>query len=214
MYKVRNSIFETNSSSSHALVYSQANPNRIEYKLETDNGVLTIHFRDYGWSGPESLTGFGTDDILASSNDKLDYVMTTLCRHLNWGDEHYTTYEEAKVMIANGAIYENDEARALLVRIQDLCPEIMEVKFELNVDEYGDPFGSIDHQSQDLLNNEDLIEVIFNKGCLIVIDNDNSDYYDTFNESLEPGLNTGLRAYVDSSFTYSKYNITEKDFEK
>ena len=83
MKKIRKGIFETNSSSSHALVYSQKNPNRIEYELKTDNGVLTIHFRDYGWSGPESFYGFGTDDILASSNDKLDYVATRLCIHLN-----------------------------------------------------------------------------------------------------------------------------------
>jgi len=214
MLKVRNSVFETNSSSSHALVYSQTNQNRIEYKLETDNGVLTIHFRDYGWSGPESFYGFGTDDILASSNDKLDYVMTSLCRQLNWGEEHDTTYDEAKVMIANGAIYENDEARALLEKIQDLCPEIKEIKFELNVDEYGDPFGSIDHDSQDLLDDEDLIKVIFNKGCLIVIDNDNSDYYDAFNPTLKPGLNTGVQVYVGSDHTCSKYNITEEDFEE
>ncbi len=83
MKKIRKGVFETNSSSSHSLVYSQKNPNRIEYELKTDNGVLTIHFRDYGWSGPESFYGFGTDDILASSNDKLDYVATRLCIHLN-----------------------------------------------------------------------------------------------------------------------------------
>ncbi len=214
MYKIRNNLFETNSSSSHALVYSQANPNRIEYKLETKDGVLTIHFRDYGWTGPGHLVGFGTDDILASSNDKLDYVMTSLCRHLNWGDEHDPTYEEAKTMIANGAIYEIDEARALLVRIQDLCPEIKEIRFKVNADKYSNPFGSIDHQSQDLLDDEDLIEVIFNKGCLIVIDNDNSNYYVAFDSSLKPGLNSGLKSSADSSCTYSKYNITEKDFEE
>lgn len=212
MIKIRNNVFETNSSSSHSLVYSKANPNRIEYKLETDNGILTIHFRDYGWSGPESLTGFGTDDILASSNDKLDYVATTLCRHLNWGEEHDTTHKEAEQMIAAGIVYEWIED--LLGKIKEKCPEVKEIKFELNVDDYGDPFGSIDHQSQDLLDDEDLINVIFNKGCLIVIDNDNSDYYDAFNPSLEPGLNTGIKLYVDSPYTCSKYNITEKDFEE
>jgi len=211
MLKIRNDVFETNSSSSHALVYSQKNPNRIEYKLETDNGVLTIHFRDYGWSGPESLTGFGTDDLLVTSNDKLDYVATTLCRQLNWGDEHDTTHKEAEQMIAAGLVYE--ELEDLLEKIKEKCQEVKEIKFELNAEEYGDPFGSIDHQSQDLLDDEDLMRVIFNKGCMIVIDNDNSDYYDAFNPTLKPGLNTGVQVYVGSNYTCSKYNITEKDFE-
>jgi hypothetical protein len=47
-----------------------------------------------------------------------------------------------------------------------------------------------------------------------VIDNDNSDYYVAFDSSLKPGLNNGLKSSADSSCTYSKYNITEKDFEK
>lgn len=209
MLKIRNSVFETNSSSSHALVYSQKNPNRIEYELKTDNGVLTIHFRDYGWSGPESLTGFGTDDLLLASNDKLDYVATTLCRNLNWGEEHYTTHKEAEQMIAAGIVYEQLED--LLEKIKEKCPEVKGVKFELNIEEYGDPFGSIDHQSQDLLNNEDLIKIIFNKGCMIVIDNDNSDYYQFFDLELEPGLNR--KAWPGGS-TWNVYNITEKDFEE
>ena len=37
MIQIRNSVFETNSSSSHALVYSQKNPNNIKYELKTDN---------------------------------------------------------------------------------------------------------------------------------------------------------------------------------
>ena len=207
MFKVRNNVFETNSSSSHSLVYSQKNPNRIEYKLQTDNGILTIHFRDYGWCGPDSFDGFGTDDILASSNYKLDYVMTRLCRHLNWGEEHDPTHEEAKIMISNGAIYEVDEAAELLEKIQKLCPEIKEIRFELN--EYGDPFGSIDHESRDLLDGENLINIIFNKGCLIVIDNDNSSHYEFFNEYLKPGEGS-LYGWGGKR---SVYNITEKDFE-
>lgn len=211
MLKVRNSIFETNSSSSHALVYSQANPNRVEYKLETDNGVLTIHFRDYGWNGPSSFYGFGTDDILASSNDKLDYVATKLCRHLNWenDDKGYITHKDAEQMISNGIV--DEELDDLLNKIKDLCPEVKEINFELNVEEYGDPFGSIDHQSQDLLDDEDLIKVIFNKGCLIIIDSDNSRYYEAFNPELKPGLNE----HIPTPYTTKTvYNITEKDFEE
>ncbi len=210
MIKIRKSTFETNSSSSHCLVYSQANPNRIEYKLETDNGVLTIHFKSYGWCGPND------QDILASSNDKLDYIMTRLCRHLGWECDKNgwciddVSYSKAEEMIETGAIYEIDEARELLVRIQDLCPEIKEVEFELNY--FGDVFGEIDHQSQDLLDNEDLINIIFNKSCLILITNDNSDYYEIFNEDLKPGLNKTSSRWTGEE--YNCYNITEEDFEK
>lgn len=115
-------------------------------------------------------------------------------------------------MLSNGVV--DEWLGGLLDEIKELCPEVKKVKFELNAEEYGDPFGSIDHQSQDLLDDEDLIKIIFNKGCLIVIDNDNSNYYDAFNSSLEPGLNTGIKEYVDSPYTYSKYNITEEDFEE
>ena len=115
-------------------------------------------------------------------------------------------------MITDGVV--DEELEDLLNKIKELCPEVKKIEFELNADGYGDPFGSIDHQSQDLLDNEDLISIIFNKGCIIVIDNDNTNYYDAFNPTLEPGLNTGVKEYIDSTYTCSKYNITEKDFEE
>ena len=115
-------------------------------------------------------------------------------------------------MIAAGIV--NEELKDLLEKIKEVCPDIKEFKFELNVDYFGEPFGDIDHQSQDLLDNEDLINVIFNKGCLIVIDNDNSNYYDAFNPALKPGKNEHIQLYTCSNEKYTVYNITEEDFEE
>ena len=230
MLKVRNSLFETNSSSSHVLVYSQKNPNRVEYKLETTNGTVAIHFREYGWTGPEEEYGFGTKDILATANDKLDYVMSYLCMHLNWDlDEDQDWYgislDQAVAKLNSGIIDTVEPVRNLLNSIQALCPDIVNFTFTLDVEEYFDeetgetkayttyPFGYIDHDSQDLLDGEDLINIIFNKGCIIVIDNDHSMYYKFFDEKLKPGQNENLISEY-SGEKYSAYNITEEDFEK
>lgn len=118
-----------------------------------------------------------------------------------------------------------DDVQNLLGEIKALCPDIKGFEFKLNIkdgydidDEYVEfsdyPFGLIDHQSQDLLYNEDLTKIIFNKGCLIVIDNDNSDYYDWFNPMLKPGKNENVKRYPDSRYTSTIYNITEEDFEE
>lgn len=230
MIKKRIGVFETNSSSSHSLVYSKQNPNRLEHDLEIEDGVLTIHFHEYGWNGPEYEFGFGTKDILASSNDKLDYVMSKLCMWLNWkkdsdGNWIDITLEEAKKLIDDGAIYNIEEVDNLLHQITHFFPEIKQIKFELNVEEYYDkekdeyrefsnyPFGYIDHQSQSLLDDKNLLNVIFNKGCIIVIDSDNSRYYQAFRDDLKPGRNEGLIA-EKSGETYAVYNITEKNFEE
>lgn len=48
MIKIRQNIFETNSSSSHSLIYSQKNPNNLDYHLDTENNVVAVHFHEYG----------------------------------------------------------------------------------------------------------------------------------------------------------------------
>ena len=207
---IRNKIFETNSSSAHTLVYSKERPERFDFNLDTDeNGIVTIHFREYGWSGPEE-----TGDLLTSANDKLDYVMTFICAYRGWDLKN----EEVEEFLENNSslkeyLLEDPEVRDLLDGIEDCCPNVTGFKFELNDDPYYDAFGSIDHQSQDLFDGNsigDLINIIFNKGCMIVIDNDNSYYYTSFNPLMEPGKNRCISPFTD----YDRYNITEKDFEE
>jgi len=212
MIKIRKNVFETNSSSSHCLVYSRKNPDRYEPKLETEDGILTIHFRTYGWTGPEDAFG-NTLDILSTANDKLDYVMTYLCRWKGYtpeGDDRYWySLEECEKMVEDGQLEKDEDVEYLLSNIKSNCPEIKEIKFELNTDSYN-PFGYIDHESNDLLSGENLLNIIFNKGILILITNDNSDYYQIFDDTLPAGncQKTGWGGI------YQVYNITEKDFEE
>ena len=207
---IRNKIFETNSSSAHTLVYSKERPERFDFNLDTDeDGIVTIHFREYGWSGPEE-----TGSLLTHSNDKLDYIMTMLCYCKGWDLEK----EEAQTLLDNEEeleeyLLEEPKVSDLLDEIRGICPKVKGFKFELNSNWSGYTFGHIDHQSQDLLDDEsvsDLINIIFNKGCMIVIDNDNSNYYTSFSSYLQPGLNTIANPFTDGT----RYNITEKDFEE
>lgn len=207
---IRNKIFETNSSSAHTLVYSKERPERFDFNLDTDeDGIVTIHFREYDWSGPEE-----TGSLLTHSNDKLDYIMTMLCYHKGWDLER----EKVQALLDNEEeleeyILEEPKVVDLLDKIRGVCPNIKGFRFELNSDWSDYAFGHIDHQSQDLLDEEsvsDLVDIIFNKGCMIVIDNDNSYYYTNFRSDLQPGLNTITGPFTD----YPQYNITEKDFEE
>jgi hypothetical protein len=150
--------------------------------------------------------------------------------HLNWDlDEDQDWYgislNQAVAKLNSGIIDTVEPVRNLLNSIQALCPDIVNFTFTLDVEEYFDeetgetkayttyPFGYIDHDSQDLLDGEDLINIIFNKGCIIVIDNDHSMYYKFFDEKLKPGQNENLISEY-SGEKYSAYNITEEDFEK
>lgn len=66
MINIRNSVFETNSSSSHSLVFSKKNRG-YSYDLPVDeDGVLTIPYGEFGW-GP---------DILKTPIEKLSYLIT------------------------------------------------------------------------------------------------------------------------------------------
>lgn len=213
MIKIRNNVFETNSSSSHSLVFSKKKPNRVDYNsLEIKDGLLTINLRTFGWSGPEEL-----GDLLADANSKLDYIATYFLYYLNWelanDDEYHISYERASNLNLVETALDVDKFESLINAIKKVRPDFKE--FEIILNEDGDAFGEIDHQSQDLLNeytmNEIVNKILFNKGCIIVIDNDNSCYYDAFNSSLKPGLNE--QSWLNGSIDHT-YNITENDFEE
>lgn len=213
MIKIRNKTFETNSSSMHSLVFSKKKPNRVDYNsLEIKDGLLTITLRSFGWTGPEEL-----GDLLVDADSKLDYIATYFLRQLNWelanDEEYHISYERASNLNLVETVLDVDEFERLINAIKKVRPDFKEFKIILNED--GDAFGEIDHQSQDLLDHLTIDEIInkilFNKGCIIVIDNDNSCYYTDFNPALKPGLNE--ESYFGGATSYT-YNITEKDFEE
>lgn len=190
---IRFNTFETNSSSAHSLVYSKKNPNRVEYrlKLEEDNSLL-IHFHSYNWQGPAE-----TGDILSKANDKLDYIMSLLCSIIHW-DEPFDFLEQDEEYVKSTICEEVPAAKKLLDDIREVIPEITDIHFALNYEGWDSESatGEIDHQSAWGLGSDDYLNIIFNKGCLILVTNDNEDYYSTDKN--------------DDCI----YLITEKDFEK
>ena len=213
---IRQSIFETNSSSIHSLVYSKKRRDH-KYHLWVDtDGVLIIHFKEYGWSAPDDM-----DDLLLESNDKLDYIVTSLC----WDLEDQLTEDIIK---DQNKIYEflcshNKTVAKLFDLIKIKCSEVKDIQFALN-EKYqwlgtDSALGWIDHQSSEEMtpySAEQLVDIIFNTGAMIVIDNDNcgggdtAGYYVFFDKKLSPGINHLVSPF---GVPYDQYNITEKDFD-
>ena len=185
MIKIRNNVFETNSSSTHSLVFSKKD-RKSEYPLELDayhqcyddveNGLLCIKFGEFGW-GPA---------ILVDARDKLNYLMTQVA------NEVIDTYDEDE-NLSWTEIQEKLLADKKVEHILDIVkfhvPGVKGFKF-LRPGEYPDddeepefgytyPIGYIDHQSWGTANEVEPEELIFNDKILILIDNDNSDtFYD------------------------------------
>ena len=74
MIQIRSSIFETNSSSTHCLVYKSKGPSKIDeekifdYDLNNDK-KWDVNFGNYGWTRDVPIKGI---------NEKLNYLMTLI----------------------------------------------------------------------------------------------------------------------------------------
>ena len=64
--QVRQSVFETNSSSMHSVSIIGGDKYTDKSKLYVKNGNIIVTGGEYGWSGPECRT----------PQDKLDYIVT------------------------------------------------------------------------------------------------------------------------------------------
>lgn len=155
MINIRHSVFETNSSSSHSLVFSKKNRG-YNYDLPVDeNGVLTIPFGEFGW-GP---------DLLKTPIQKLSYLIT------DNGGYHYDDNDRPWDSLVE-EVLANDHIQKILEMVKAHCPAIKEIVFEPASSYY--PRGYIDHDSVGTSRDADPEELIFNNDILIVIDNDNS----------------------------------------
>lgn len=164
MIQIRKNVFETNSSSTHSLVISNKE-RAYNYNLPVEGGVLTIPFGEFGW-GPE---------LLVEPIEKLSYLITDRI-------DLYDIPEDIK---------DDDEAIQSLIRdsepiseiidaIKYCCPEVEEVRFE-----FGDswnPLGYVDHQSCGTSREDGLSieEIVFSNKVIIMISNDNGDYYEDY----------------------------------
>lgn len=163
MIKIRNSVFETNSSSSHSLVFSKVDRGH-SYDLPVDeNGVLTIPFGEFGW-GPE---------ILRTPLEKLSYIITD---RGGWSyDDDNKPWDEILEELKEDA-----EIQQIIEIVKRNVPAVKEVTFEPASDFY--PRGYVDHQSQGTSRNADTADIIFNNSIIILIDNDNSCHFEDYVE--------------------------------
>lgn len=163
MVSIRNSVFETNSSSSHSLVFSKKNRG-YSYDLPVDaDGVLTIPFGEFGW-GP---------DILKTPIEKLSYLITD-----NGGycyDDDDKSWDDLVEEVLN-----NSRIQEILDIVKSHCPNIKEIVFEPASSYY--PRGYIDHDSVGTSNETDFEDLVFNNDIIILIDNDNSCYFYDYKE--------------------------------
>ena len=164
MITIRKNIFETNSSSSHSLVISTKDRG-WDYELPVDeNGVLTIQFGEFGW-GPA---------VLRDPMSKLSYWVTDHAPR--WVDDNEdATWDE----IVND-LKHNKEFKELEKTIKRVCPQVKEVKYAQNDDFY--KCGYVDHESVGTSYVKDILGFIFSNSQIIVIDNDNDDYFEDYFE--------------------------------
>jgi len=161
MIKIRNSVFETNSSSSHSLVFSKVDRGH-NYDLPVDeDGILTIPFGEFGW-GPE---------VLRTPLEKLSYTVTD---RGGWSyDDDSKSWDEILEELK-----EDDEIQQIIEIVKRNVPAVREVTFEPASDCY--PRGYVDHQSQGTSRNADTEDIIFNNSIIILIDNDNSCHFEDY----------------------------------
>lgn len=175
MIQIRTTIFETNSSSSHSIVVSKKDRGYC-YDMPVDSkGTLIIEFGEYGW-GPE---------VLYTPYDKLCYWMTEYAKEFWYSSEKKSF--ETRLQSFKG----KKEIEDAIKTIKRLCKNVKKVDFERPFsDEIYGGFGSIDHESSGLVRDEDFENLVFNNSVIIVIDNDNSNYFKPWNDVYEDNETT------------------------
>ena len=137
--QIRQSVFETNSSSMHSLTIQ--GKDMVEFKVKTDElRPWNVSYGEFGW-------GY---DKLNTPEEKLSYLIT-----------EYQDDEEMIDMINEALIEYTGSPLSIKIRRNDWYPK-----------------GHIDHQSQGMIreyitDKQSIIDIVFNRECTIIIDNDN-----------------------------------------
>lgn len=171
MKQIRRNVFETNSSSSHAISFSSSNHNLDYTQLVPDiDGVIHCWFDEFGW-------GYYGEDETNSAQIKLDYLVTQICETNDcprpWCCKEYELQEAAE------AVMETDDFKMLE---EDIISTLKEhgIPAEKIVVEANQE-GYVDHQSvcgiRALLPDgcKTYSDFVFDKGYDLLIANDN-DY--------------------------------------
>lgn len=171
MKQIRRNVFETNSSSSHAISFSNSKHTLDYTQLVPDSdGVIHCWFDEFGW-------GYCGEDKTNSAQIKLNYLVTQICETNDcprpWCCKEYELQEAAE------AVMETDDFKMIE---EDIISTLKEhgIPAEKIVVEANQE-GYVDHQSvcgiRALLPDgcETYSDFVFDKGYDLLIANDN-DY--------------------------------------
>lgn len=166
MINIRKSLFETNSSSTHAICIAKSNDN-LNIPDE-----LTFYAGEYGWE----------NGVLDTTSERASYLYTALlCKYVKY-NEKPTSYEMENVKDNLYELLGNYGCEATFV--------------EPKVDEWGFYDYYIDHswETEEFINkvmssDKALLRYLFSPDSFVVTGNDNSDWFyeweDEFKESEE-----------------------------
>ena len=177
MRQIRRNVFETNSSSSHAISFNNSQHDLDYTQLVPDNdGVIHCCFDEFGWG----YYGLGDTN---SAKVKLNYLITQIGETNSCGCREYEIQNAVKeVMKTNDfKMLEEDIIRTL--KEQNINAKKIVVDSE--------QAGYVDHQSvceiKDILPSEckTYSDFIFDKGYDLLIKNDNAYFEDDLLEAAQ-----------------------------
>lgn len=220
--QIRNGMWETNSSSMHTIVIPKDDPkdpvDTVSYfdcsrignfgiHSSIKDGYILIKSREVFLSD-----GFGWGfDIVSEFIDKLFYAYSSL------GPDYTDALSDIVRKYGKDVIYRNPPQNSIIKDLkgikviseesENLLDEGKISADSLDVDTGSDFFYLVDHQSQDMLKNylqdtgRSLEEFLADPKIYVLLDNDNSCYFDTFLDSgvLKKGTQYYREFYADDS---------------
>lgn len=149
--KIRNGVFETNSSSTHSIVINSG-----EYQIPKDTNI-DILTGEFGWE-IEYYSGF---------YDKASYALTYA---INYGSS------DTNLELLNQVLTEHISSESIITYNGHSYEEL--IKYIESSDAYNYDMGYIDHQSQDEVseifeNSKTLSDFLFSSNSWFETDNDN-----------------------------------------
>ena len=170
MKQIRRNVFETNSSSSHAISFSNSKHTLDYTQLVPDSdGVIHCWFDEFGW-------GYFGEDETNSAQIKLNYLVTQIyetndCPRL-WCCERYEIQEAVESVMETDDFKMLEEDIIHTLREHDINAKKIVVDAERE--------GYVDHQSvcaiKNILPDEcgTYSDFVFDKGYDLLITNDNA----------------------------------------
>lgn len=166
MKVIRNSVWETNSSSMHT-VSINGKKGITKYAFVGDSESLAVYLDEYGWSGPDC------DDFISKLGYAMCMVLMTEYPDFHYWDEHGFTVNQTVLESLDGY-------QLLLNAVRTQFPDCKEIVIKKNGWYY--PYGYIDHQSCGYHSLKDFFEdwdldverYLFDYGVVVHIDNDNN----------------------------------------